>query len=109
VGIRVSGTVREYLMIYKGAGFLAFVVFGSSPILLSRQQVVSLSQSSCASPVELTDGRRGGGGGWGGAKSYDGEQAWSSVNHSMLFEHSVSSVYNHKKLLVSFSKEMSTS
>jgi hypothetical protein len=26
---------------------------------LSRQQVVSLSQSSCVSPFELTDGREG--------------------------------------------------
>jgi hypothetical protein len=26
----------------------------------SRQHIVSLSQSSCVSPVELTDGRRGG-------------------------------------------------
>jgi hypothetical protein len=33
-------------------------------------------------PVELTDGR-GGGGGWG-AKSYDGKKAWSSINPSIL-------------------------
>ncbi len=25
-----------------------------------------------------------GGRGWGGAKSYDGEKAWSSINHSIL-------------------------
>ncbi len=31
---------------------------------LSRQQVVSLSQSSCVSPVELTDGERGESRGW---------------------------------------------
>jgi hypothetical protein len=30
--------------------------------LLSLQQIVSLSQSSRVSPVQLTDGRRGGGG-----------------------------------------------
>ncbi len=40
----------------------------SSP--LSRDSVVSLSQSSCVSQLELNDGRGGGGGG-GGAKLYD--------------------------------------
>jgi hypothetical protein len=34
---------------------------------VSRQQIVSLSQASCLSPVELPDRRKG-----GGAKSYDG-------------------------------------
>jgi hypothetical protein len=36
---------------------------------------------SFVSPVELTEG------GWngGGAKSDDGEKAWSSINHSILF------------------------
>ncbi len=48
-----------------GPGFLAVVRFGSSPTAspLSCQQVVSLSQSSCTSMVELTDGR--GVRGWG--------------------------------------------
>ncbi len=41
------------------------------PSPLSRQQVVSLSQSACVSPDKLTDGRGEGGGG-GAAKSYDG-------------------------------------
>ncbi len=36
------------------------------------------------SPVELADGR--GGGCWDGAKSYDGEKAWSSIIHSILSE-----------------------
>jgi hypothetical protein len=49
---------------------------------LSRQQVVALSQSSCVTPVELTDGR--GGEDRGGAKSYDGEKGWCSVKHSRL-------------------------
>jgi hypothetical protein len=49
---------------------------------LSRLQVVSLSQSSCMSPVELTDGK--GVGGWRGAKSYDCEKYWSSIYHSIL-------------------------
>ncbi len=36
-----------------------------SPNPLFRQQIVSLAQSSCVSPVELTDGRgQGQGGGW---------------------------------------------
>jgi hypothetical protein len=54
---------------------------GSSPPPLSRQQVVSLSQSSCVSPVEIKC-RRGGGG--RGAKSYGPEKAWPSVYHSIL-------------------------
>jgi hypothetical protein len=53
------------------------------PDLLSRQQVVSLSQSTCVSPVELTDGKRGGGGGQG-AKSFESEKAWPYINHSIL-------------------------
>jgi hypothetical protein len=48
------------------------------PPLLFSWQVVSRSQSSCVSPVELTDGRGERGGG-GGAKSYEGEKAWSSL------------------------------
>ncbi len=47
---------------------------------LSYQQVFSLSQSSCVSPIQLADGR-GGAGGDGGANSYAGEKAWSSINH----------------------------
>ncbi len=56
--------------------------FGSWPTP-SRQQVVSLSQSSCVSPIELTDriaGREGG----RGAELYDGEKAWTSINHLIL-------------------------
>jgi hypothetical protein len=53
-------TNKEYWMIYRGPGFLAVVWFGSSTMHpLSRQKFVSLSQSSCVSPVELTDGRGG--------------------------------------------------
>jgi hypothetical protein len=55
---------------------------------LSRQQVVSLSQSSCMALVELKltgEGRKGGGG-WSGAKSYDREKAWPSIKHSILSE-----------------------
>ncbi len=49
---------REYWMIDRGPGSLAVVYFGSLPSPLSRQQVVSVSQSSCVSPVEQND-RRG--------------------------------------------------
>ncbi len=50
------------------------------PNLRSRKQAVCLSQCFCASPVEiLTVEERGGGG--GGA---DGEEAWSSINHSII-------------------------
>ncbi len=49
-----------------------------NPSPLFRQQV-SLSRSSCASPVELIDGRgEGGEGGGAGAKSYENEKA--SIN-----------------------------
>jgi hypothetical protein len=54
---------------------------GPLPSPLFRQQVVSLSQSSSVSPVELSDGREGGRG--RGAKSYDREKAWPSINHSI--------------------------
>jgi hypothetical protein len=50
---------------------------------LHRQQLVSLSQSSCVSPVQLTDGRGGGRGGRG-AKSYYHHKAWPSIKHSIL-------------------------
>ncbi len=42
------------------------------------QQVVSLSQSSCVSPFELTDVRGGG----GGAESYVAESKPGPINHS---------------------------
>ncbi len=48
-------------MIYRGQGFLRSYDSATrpSPYPLSSQQVVSLSQSSCVSPVELTDGKEG--------------------------------------------------
>ncbi len=59
-------------MIYRGPGSFDLAPRPPSP--------VSLSQSSCVSPVELTDGRVG----EKGAKAYDGEKAWTSINHSLL-------------------------
>jgi hypothetical protein len=59
-------------MIYRGPGI-------PTP---SPSPVSKLSSSSCVSPVELTDGRRGGSG--GGARSYDAEKAWSYIYHSIL-------------------------
>ncbi len=51
---------------------------------LSRQQIDSLSQSSCVSPVlQLTDGRVGEGAGCG-AESYGCKKAWASMNRSIL-------------------------
>jgi hypothetical protein len=73
---------REYLMYNRVPGLLAVVCFGSStpPPRLSRQQVFSLSQSSCLSPVELILTGEGGRGGVG-AKSYDDEKALSSIKN----------------------------
>ncbi len=80
-------TCRGYIIsCTRGPGFLAVEWFGffplHSPYLSSRQQVVSRSQSSSVSTVELTNGRRRGGGRTlkaAGAKSYDGEKASSSI------------------------------
>ncbi len=43
----------------------------------SSQHAVSLSQSSCVLPVELTEGRECG----GVAQTYYSKNAWSSINH----------------------------
>ncbi len=68
----LAGKVRNY-------GNRAESMIWLLPHPRSRQQIVAC-QSFFESPVELTDGRRGG----GGVKSYDGEKAWSSINHSIL-------------------------
>jgi hypothetical protein len=47
-------------MLYRGAGFLGVILFGSIPSPYPHQLVASLSQYSCVSPVELTDGGGGG-------------------------------------------------
>ncbi len=71
-----SLSLREYWMFYWGPGFLQS--YDSAPC---PPPVVSLSQS--VSPCWAYWRKRGARGGWG-AKSYDREKAWSSVNHSIL-------------------------
>jgi hypothetical protein len=68
-------------MIERGPGYLDVVRFGSSP---TPSPVSKLDQKTRKTEKErqLADGRWGRG--WGGAKSYDGEKAWSSINHSIL-------------------------
>ncbi len=66
------------LMIFREPGFTAVIWFGSFPPLLSAS-CLSFSVF-LVSPLELT--REGGVG--QGAKSYDGENAWSSLYHSIL-------------------------
>jgi hypothetical protein len=55
-------------MSYREEGLPVVVRLGSSSLLPSV--------SSTSDTQELADGR--------GAKSYDGEKVWSSVNHSVL-------------------------
>ncbi len=70
------------LFIDYQAFFPSYDLAPSSPLI--RQQVVSLYQYSCVSPVQLIFDRRGRGWCGEGAKSYKGENAWSSINHSIL-------------------------
>jgi hypothetical protein len=74
---------REYIMYYSVQDFLADAWFDSpthSPPPPLPSAYCHSSQSSSVSPIELTDGR-GGRAGWG-AKSYNGEKAWSSIFHN---------------------------
>ncbi len=83
-GIEISSDQRVE-MIYRGRCFLA-VLDDSAP----RPPPSSpISSASCLFSVFMcvavrTYWRQGGGGGGQGAKSYDCEKAWSSVNHSIL-------------------------
>jgi hypothetical protein len=54
----------------------------SSPLF--HQQVVPLCQSSCVSPAELTDGRKGREGVGKEPNHTTALKAWPSVNHSIL-------------------------
>ncbi len=65
----------------------------SHPLPLSRQQVVSLSQSYCVPPVELTDGREGY---WGWGRSQIIQRQESMVlynNHKILSDATLLSFY----------------
>jgi hypothetical protein len=83
-------------VIYRGPGFLAVVLYGSSPPpprpSPGMQQAVSHSRSSFVSPVELT---YGGGRGWGrGQIIYDDKKAWSSIYPSILSGQGFTTLYN---------------
>jgi hypothetical protein len=68
-------------MIYRGPGFLAPPPPSpASPVL---KLSLFLSLPVCHRSNLLT-GKRGRGMGWGGAKFYDSEKAWSSTDHSIL-------------------------
>ncbi len=82
--MRVYYSTSEWFI--EGPGFLAVIWFGSSPnpFPLSRQQVISLSQSSCVCcrsslltvEVEERVGEE--------SNHTTAEKAWSSINHSIL-------------------------
>jgi hypothetical protein len=71
-------TSEYHLMIYKRPGFLAVAWFVSSPTPLSLSKFC-LSLSAFLRVAGQAYWREG-----GGAKSYDGEKAWSFINHSKL-------------------------
>ncbi len=74
--------IREYWMIYWGPGFHAVVCFGFFPTSYPSPFIkLSLCFSVCHRSSLLAGEGDGGG---GGAKSYDGERALSSINHSIL-------------------------
>ncbi len=75
---------REYWMIYGGPGFIAVAWIGSSPTP-SLPYLPSVSSTSDTQEDWERDGRERGEGVRGrGANSYDGEKAWSSIQHSTL-------------------------
>ncbi len=75
---------REYWMICRGPGFLAVVWFGSFPPPPSPVSKLDRRHIQEDWERETTCWGRGGGGKAIGAKSYDGEKAWSSINQSIL-------------------------
>jgi hypothetical protein len=77
-----TGSSWEYWIIYRGAGFLTVIWLGFFPPP-SLPSVCSKEGRLRKRDILLTG--QGGGCG-GGAKSYDGEKAWSSTNHSGLSE-----------------------
>ncbi len=81
---------REYWMNYWGPGFLSVVWFGSFPTTPPPPprtvSKLSLFITVCRRS-SLLKGEEGGG--VGGAKSYEGEKAWFSINHSILSDFSL--------------------
>ncbi len=82
-----TASARGYWMIYRGPGFIAVVRFCSSLTLVFSYPASKLSffLSLAVCHWSLTAywrywRERGG----VGAKSYDGEKAWSSLHHSIL-------------------------
>ncbi len=76
--------VREYWMIVRESGFLAVVWFGSYPTPPSPVSKLDRRHTGRRRKRDNLLSERGREGG-GGAKSFDGEKAWSSINHSILF------------------------
>ncbi len=72
---------REYQTIYRGSGFLADILFGSSP----NPSPLPLASTSCLSLLVFQCVGRGGVGG-GGARSYDDKKASFSINNSILYD-----------------------
>jgi hypothetical protein len=66
-------------MIHRGWGFLAVVGFDSSPTPLS-----SFRSTGPTGRLRTRDNLLMEKGGGGGAKSYVGKKAWSSINRSIL-------------------------
>ncbi len=81
-----EGKNRDYWMNFWGPGFLAVILFCFWPIFLPpfpvRKLSLFLSLPVCHRWSLLSE--EAGGGGEGGAKSYDREKAWSSINHPIL-------------------------
>jgi hypothetical protein len=83
----VSQPAREYWMIYRVPHFLVVILFGSYPTNspLYRQYLRLSTHRKTKSEPERQLADESGDGMGGGAKSYDGEKALSSVNHSILY------------------------
>jgi hypothetical protein len=72
-------------MIHKRPDFLAVVCFGSSPTPCLNSPVRKLERRHTGRLRKRDNVLKGEGEeGRGGAKSYDGEKAWSSIIHSIL-------------------------
>ncbi len=74
---------REYWIIYRGPGFLAVVWLAPPPPPLTSISSTGDTYRKTERERQLFDRRVGGGG--VGAKSYDSKNAWSSINHKILF------------------------